>query len=201
MAVPDKIMHFRRERAQELRQFADKLETYIGNGISTKLYDGVNQLKNPDYIPAFRNEKGELIYNNENIWGYTIDDIKLDVTTLKHLKPKGINKAEVYLNISVVSDYRNWEKIKDPFCELNLNVIIKGINPKTEQGIHYFGFHLDRHNESQSSDEIHPVYHLQYNLNPKDDEEFEYGTTLNLDTPRFLHYPMIDIFNCKFSSY
>ncbi len=89
-----------------------------------------------------------------------------------------------------MSDFRNWENIKDPFCELSFNVTIKGLNPKSEEGVHYFGFHLDRHHESQISEEIHPTYHLQYVLNPKSIEDFNYGSSLNLDAPRFLHYPM-----------
>ena len=30
MSIPDKIMHFRRERAQELRRYADLLEKHVG---------------------------------------------------------------------------------------------------------------------------------------------------------------------------
>lgn len=190
MTVPSEIMHFRNERAQDLRRFADKLETFIGNGISTTLYKGVGQLKDSSYIPTFRNEVGQEINDDINYWGYSIDNIKLEVTTLEHIKPKGINKAEANINITIVSDYRNWNKIKDPFCELKFNVVIRAINPKNETGINYFGFHLDRHHESQISDKIHPVYHLQYNLNPKKEKNFDYGTTLHLDSPRFLHYPM-----------
>lgn len=190
MAVPNKIMHFRRQRASELRRFAEKLETYVGSGISTKLFDVVNQLNDPNFIPFYRDEKGNRVNSDVNFWGYSIDDIKLDINTNRHLKPKEINKAEAYLSISLVSDFRNWKNVKDPFCELSFNVTIKGIKPKSEEGVHYFGFHLDRHHESQDSDEIHPTYHLQYNLNPKKNKDFDYGGTLNIDSPRFLHYPM-----------
>jgi hypothetical protein len=190
MAVPNNIMHFRRQRADELRRFAEKLETYVGSGISTKLFEGISQLKDPDYIPFYRNNLGNRVNTDVNLWGYSIDDIKIDINAVRHLKPKEINKAEAYLSISLVSDFRSWKNVKDPFCELSFNVTIKGIKPNTKDGIHYFGFHLDRHHESQTSDEIHPSYHLQYNLNPKKNKDFDYGETLNIDSPRFLHYPM-----------
>lgn len=190
MAIPKNLMHFRRQRAQDLRRFADKLETYVGSGISTKLYDGINQLNDANYIPFYRNDKGVLVNNDFNFWGYSIDDIKLDINADRHFKPKEINKAEAYLSIKLVSDFRNWKNVKDPFCELSFNVTIKGLKPKSDDGIHYFGFHLDRHHESQISDEIHPTYHLQYNLNPRKIKDFNFGSTLNLDAPRFLHYPM-----------
>ncbi len=190
MVVPKKIMIFRRQRAKELKRFADKLEAYVGSGISTKLYDGINQLENSSYIPSYRDNEGNQINSDVNFWGYSIDNIKLDINADRHLKPKNINKAEAYLSINLVSDIRNWKNVKDPFCELSFNVTIKGIKPKSEEGVHYFGFHLDRHHETHESDEIHPTYHLQYNLNPKKNKDFDYGDTLNLDSPRFLHYPM-----------
>lgn len=190
MNIPKNIMHFRRERAQELRRYAEKLDNYIGHGISTKLFDGVKQLESSDYIPAYRNDKGSLIRNDSNFWGYSIDDIRLEIIADRHLKPKEITNAEAYLSITLVSDIRNWNCLKDPFCELSFNVTIKGLNPKSEHRIHYFGFHLDRHHESQISEEVHPTYHLQYITNPTKNKDFNYGSTLNLDSPRFLHYPM-----------
>ncbi|MFA8300551.1 MAG: hypothetical protein ACEPOV_10345 [Hyphomicrobiales bacterium] len=189
MSIPKNVMHFRKQRAQEIRRFADKLESYIGNGISVSLYKAVNQLNDENYIPPYRDEKGyEKI--DSNFWGYSIENIELGITADRHLKPRELISAKASLSISIVSNYTDWEKIKDPFYELSFNVTIKGINPKSNDGAHYFGFHIDRHHESQASEEIHPVYHLQYNLNPRKDENFDYGGTLNMDSPRFLHYPV-----------
>jgi len=191
-------MHFRRQRASELRRFAEKLEMYVGSGISTKLFLGVNQLNDPSFIPFYRNEVGIMVNTDVNCWGYSIEDIKIDISADRHLKPKEISRAEAYLSINLVSDFRNWGNVKDPFCELSFNVIIKGLKPKTKDGIHYFGFHLDRHHESLLSDELHPVYHLQYLNNPKKNVAFDYGETLNIDSPRFLHYPMDLILGLSF---
>jgi hypothetical protein len=190
MKIPSEIMHFRNKRAQDLRLFADKLDSYVGNGISRYLYDCVRQLQNDKLLPAFRNAQGEIINNDVNYWGYSVTDIELEIKAVRHLKPIGVNKATAYIDINLVSDFRNWEDMKDPFCELNMRVVIKGFKPQTEEKNHFFGFHIDRHHESQDSDEIHPTYHLQYILNPKNNPEFDYGSTLNIDSPRFLHLPM-----------
>ena len=198
MSIPSNIMHFRRERAQELRRYADILEKYIGNGISSKLYQGVTQLKDSSFIPYCRDIEGNSDNRDVNIWGYLINDIELNVLTLEHIRPKGLSVAKAYLNITLVSDYRKWNCMCDPFCELSINVTIKGIIQGSEEGVHYFGFHLDRHHESQKSDEIHPVYHLHYIQNPKDIPDFNYGSTLNIDSPRFTHYPMDIILGLTF---
>lgn len=59
------------------------------------------------------------------------------------------------------------------------------------------------HHESQKSDELHPVYHLQYNNEPKkfeseDTESFDYGQLMAMDTPRFIHYPLELILGLSF---
>lgn len=186
----NKFMPFRRKRASELRRFATALDKYVGESISTKIFEGINQLEDENFVPKYRNIKGEWVNSDKNYWGYSIENIELGITATRHLKPKGLINAKAYISISIVSNYTDWEQLKDPFCELSFNVTVKGINPKVDNGAHYFGFHIDRHHESQSSDELHPVYHLQYNINPKKDKDFDYGATLNMDSPRFLHYPM-----------
>lgn len=198
MSIPDKIMHFRRERAQELRRYADLLEKHVGNGISSKLYQGVTQLNDSSFIPYYRDNKGNADNREVNIWGYNINDIELDIWTIEHIRPKGLSVAKAYLDINLVADFRKWNCMCDPFCELSINVTIKGIVQGSEEGVHYFGFHLDRHHESQKSDELHPVYHLHYIQNPKKLKDFNYGSTLNIDCPRFTHYPMDIILGLTF---
>jgi len=198
MSIPDYIMRFRKERARDLGKYADLLEKYIGNGISSKLYRGVSQLNNPGYIPNYRDFEGTYISREANNWGYNIDDIELDVLTLKHIRPLGLTVAKAYLDISLVADFRKWNCMCDPFCELSMNVTIKGIVQGSVEGVHYFGFHLDRHHESQKSGELHPVYHLHYIQNPKNLDNFNFGSTLNIDCPRFIHYPMDIILGLTF---
>jgi len=192
MNIPSKILSFRKDKASDLRQFGDLMDKYIGSNISSKISIAQTQLSNENFIPDYVDSKGEIIKGNSNYWGYSVNDIELSIETLKHIKPKGFDNATIYLDINLVSDYREWDKINDPFCELSFKVRIKGINNDNKSGIHYFGFHLDRHHESKESNEIHPRYHFQYLQNPfeLDENNFDFGSTLHIDTPRIMHYPM-----------
>ncbi len=125
-------------------------------------------------------------------WGYTISDIKfkVDQSTLKHICPSGFTNVEVIIELDVESKISEWEKLNDPFSSLNFRTLIRGTNSKTGK-VHYLCFHIDRHNGG-STNEIHPLYHLQYiqNSKIKPKEEFDYGETLQLDVPRMMHLPM-----------
>lgn len=125
-------------------------------------------------------------------WGYTISNIKfkVDQSTLKHISPTGFTNVEVIIELDVESKISEWEKLNDPFCSLNFRSLIRGTNSKTGK-VHYLGFHIDRHNGGKTN-EIHPLYHLQYvqNSKIKPKEEFDHGETLQLDVPRMMHLPM-----------
>ncbi len=125
-------------------------------------------------------------------WGYTISDIKFkaDQSTLKHISPSGFTNVEVIIELDVESKISEWDNLNDPFSSLNFRSIIRGTNSKTNK-VHYLGFHIDRHNGSKTN-EIHPLYHLQYvqNSKIKPKEEFDHGETLQLDVPRMMHLPM-----------
>jgi hypothetical protein len=192
MSIPNNIMHFRKAKAQDLRQFGTLMDTYIGSNISSKISIAQTQLSNENFIPDFVDSNGGVVKGNSNYWGYSVNDIELPIETLRHIKPKGFSNATIYLDINLVSDFRDWDKINDPFCELSFKVRVKGTNLDYKDGIHYFGFHLDRHHESKPSSEIHPRYHFQYLQNPfdLDEDNFDFGSTLNLDTPRIMHYPL-----------
>ena len=184
MRIPERIMHFRNEKASELRRFADLLEIYVGIGSSQQIFPAIKQLQNEEYIPALKT--GE---RNVNFWGYSIDGLTIPIETLKHIKPEGFESAEAILDVSLISDFREWDKLNDPFCDLNFRATIRGINP-SKKGVHHFGFHIDRHPEAYNSKEIHPLYHLHYEQNPQGSKSFDYGETIFLDTPRIIHLPM-----------
>lgn len=165
----------------------------------------------PDY---FRNQRKKdvmdflLILNNlsishgsidfknglskEGLWGYTISDItfKVDQSVLRHISPAGFTNVEVIIDLDVESKISEWENLNDPFCSLNFRSLIKGTNSKTNK-LHYLSFHIDRHNGSETN-EIHPLYHLQYvqNCKKNEKEEFDHGDTFQLDVPRMMHLPM-----------
>lgn len=135
----------------------------------------------------------------ENHWGYTIIGLSIPVepTTLKHIRPQGITNAKLLVDIEIVSDLGEWNNINDPFISLNFKAIIKAINPNSESP-HFLAFHIDRHNGHNETNEIHPLYHLQYLQNPTKKPDFNHGESLQLDIPRMMHFPMELILGTSF---
>lgn len=182
MSVSSSAMHFREKRASELDLIAKLLDKYFSGLIATyPIYKAINQLREISYIPALKDGS-----TNPNCWGYEIEEFRIPVETTRHVRPQNIKQVELILTMKLVADFKEWESLSDPLCELHFNVIIRGIAEKTC----YSGFHLDRHNDKLLSHEPHPIYHLQYSSNPYHDPAFDYGGTLYLDTPRIMHYPM-----------
>lgn len=181
MAVNSKNMAFRRERASELRQMAYLIDKYIGNANTRSIYNAIALLQDNQNIPILKDGT-----TNENIWGYDIEDFELPVETIKHIKPDDINNAKVILNLKLRADIRNWDTFEDPLVELSFDVTLKGIG----NSIYYFGFHIDKHSNTNFSEEPHPIYHLQYNLNPRKLEKPNLGELFFIDTPRIMHKPL-----------
>lgn len=129
---------------------------------------------------------------SNNYWGYSISGIKINVdeSTLKHIRPTGFTSVEVIIDLDIESIISEWEKLNDPFRSMQLRSFIRGTNSKTGK-LHYLSFHIDRH-KGDNTNEIHPLYHLQYiqNSKVKPKDEFDHGDTLQLDVPRMMHIPM-----------
>lgn len=182
MAVSSKNIAFRRERASELRQIADLLDKHLSGDANTYIiHNAIATLQNKDV--AFALKDGST---NENIWGYDIDDFELPVETLRHIKPDDIKNAQVILNLKLRADISKWNTYEDPFVELSFNVTLKGIG----KSVYYFGFHIDKHTYETDSDEPHPIYHLQYNFNPRKTASLNLGELFFIDTPRIMHKPL-----------
>ncbi len=182
MTVSRNIMHFRNERARELERMAKLLEKCIGNDVNTSaIYKAIAELKNENTIPVLKDGS-----YNQNVWGYDIEDFEMTLESLKHVKPTNIKNGKVYLNIKMRASVDNWIDMSDPFIELGFNVFIKGISDK----VYHFGFHIDRHCSTTSPSGPHPIYHLQYDMNPTDSSDYDSGSILYLDTPRLMHFPL-----------
>lgn len=181
MAVSKSTMHFREERATQLEQMAMLLVSCIGNINTSPIYQASKQLRDENKILPL---KGGII--NPDVWGYDIEDFEMPLDTLKHVKPISIKNGKVILNIKIRANVNAWNDMNDPFLELNFNVDIKGVGDK----MYHFGFHIDRHDLTATSTEPHPVYHIQYNINPNNSKEFDYGEIMYIDTPRLLHFPL-----------
>lgn len=128
----------------------------------------------------------------EHLWGYSIKEIKFPIekSTLKHIRPIGFSNLEILIDIDVVSQNAEWEKLNDPFELLSFRTLLKGTNKITDK-THYLSFHIDRHNGGKTN-EIHPLYHIQYlqNSKVKAKDQFDHGESLQLDLPRMMQMPM-----------
>jgi hypothetical protein len=185
MSVPDKIMHFRAERATELERMAKLLEETIGGNISSstsKVYTAARQLRDKTYIHPFKDGK-----TSNDYWGYSIDDFVIGIPQPRHLSPSNVTNLNVSLTINLIAKCLEWEDLNDPLNELCFRVTLKGVGADST---YYSGFHIDKHDMSKKSDEPHPVYHLQYVVNPNNRADFNQGHFLGLDTPRIPHYPL-----------
>ena len=182
MSVEKRIMHFRNERARELERMAKLLERHIGTSVNTSgIYKAISELKNENYIPVLKNGTRDV-----NIWGYDIEGFELSLETLKHVSPNEIKKGTVYLDVKLRAHIGNWEEMNDPFIELGFRVFIKGVGTR----VYHFGFHIDKHNATSPSTEPHPIYHLQYDVNPTKSSTHDSGVVMYLDTPRLMHCPI-----------
>lgn len=189
MAVSTKNMHFRNQRAQELKQVSDLLLKEVGDVYTSPIESAISQLKNETFIPLLKDNS-----TNQDIWGYDIENFEIPLETLSHVQPKDIKSGKVILNMKLRAKIADWNTLNDPLVELAYNVIIKGIGEQT----YHFGFHIDKHIDTGVTKEPHPIYHLQYNLNPTKSKQPELGNLFYIDTPRIMHKPIDFILGISF---
>ena len=181
MKIPSKIMAVRLERATELETFARLLDkiaicdgTYLVYGATTILRDKTKGFHSPNT-------------NDYACWGYSIENLILRPSELpkRHIRPSSIHTIQVEIDVELLCNDKHWIEQNDPFISLNFRARITGSDSRNKYS---FGFHIDRHNQNDQSEEIHPVYHLQYN--PFIDDDSKLGSVLYLDTPRVMHVPL-----------
>lgn len=180
MNVPSSIMAFRNQRASELEAFARLIEkANIGN--PHQIYTAAKGLRNEQ---CGFHTPGSTDYN---CWGYTIEDLKFYFNEHpRHVHPDSIHTLDLSIDVDLLCRCQDWENMVDPFQKLNFRVNVRGVDNSREYS---FGFHIDRHNHDGSTDEIHPIYHLQYNPTGKISNT-DFGSLLILDTPRLMHVPV-----------
>lgn len=182
MKINDEVMHFRKERARELEMVGEALDKEIKHGLSYDLKNAINQLKTRDTVLPLKD--GTV---DKNTWGYEINNFNFSAEPPRHVRPLSIRELNISLDMKMIANIDDWDKMNDPLKELSFRVTIRGIGEKE----YYNGFHIDKHHkETLEGEEVHPVYHLQYMPNPNSDSYFDYGSVLDIDTPRVMHYPM-----------
>ena len=161
MNVPSDIMHFRNERAKELEMAATAIEQ-IESGITGPLQQAISFLRDRTKVLPLKD--GTI---DKTTWGYELNDFAIKIPDSKHLSPKGIGNLSLNLNMRIIGKCDSWQNLDDPLIELSFKVVIRGISDKN----YFTGFHLDKHT-FETDGEIHPIYHLQYLVNPYNDHEF-----------------------------
>ena len=180
MNVPSHIMKVRLDRASELTRYAQLLEKF-GLGNMFKLRDAAKILQNKTH--AFH-RPNSLDYS---CWGYDIEDLNFYLTPSgRHIYPENINNLQISIDTNVLCYFGDWMSFNDPLITQKFRVKVRGID--TDLGIYSFGFHIDKHDEVNEPDEIHPIYHIQYL--PRVNEVANTGEVLYMDTPRMMHMPV-----------
>jgi len=169
-------------RENEYRVFADKfkkditdlLQSLKGHGI---IHSGFSMPEQHDFRTI----------------SYTIKSLgfNLPASALDQVKPTDIASAYLSLSTSAKINIDDWHSHKDPFLLLNFKVCITAHNP-TKGTKHYCGFHIDRIEDNEHYREPHPHYHMHYVINHSKStkENFEWGESMQLNTPRFVYFPM-----------
>lgn len=121
--------------------------------------------------------------------------IDAEEIAIKHIKPGGIIGVEILIDFRIRFDILDYIDLYQNTISSNFNVTIRAIG---ENGTNYKGFHFDFENSFSDDNQPHPQHHCQFLLNPKEVVDFNYGNTLQLDIPRFTHFPMELILGTSF---
>lgn len=181
MNVPSNIMKLRLERAAELTRYAQLIDKYSLSANTYLLHDAARKLR--DKTHAFHKPKT----TNYSCWGYNIEGLIISVPfSGRHILPHSIKSLEISVDTKILCDYEIWRSYSDPFLKMNFRAMVRGTDTS---GTYSFGFHIDKHEEERLTEEIHPIYHLQYS--PKTDDELsKLGNVLYMDAPRMMHAPV-----------
>jgi len=179
MNVPSHIMKVRLDRASELTRYAQLIDKF--NIADTfPLREAAQKLR--DKTQAFHKPNT----TDYSCWGYIIEGFTFYLPVSgRHIYPNTITSLEVSIDTSILCDHQIWRTFEDPFIEMNFRTKIRGIDTT---GAYSFGFHIDRHDDSIETDEVHPIYHIQYL--PRTDASYHIGQVLSMDTPRMMHMPV-----------
>lgn len=178
---PNQISSFKSQRARELLTLYELLQNKFGASVNSldPLMQAYNTL-----------QKDAETKKNSTIWGYKITNLILPLGVNRHIIPTDINSLRVRIDCNVVCDMNNWGKLNDPFESYNFAIIIFGEKDSTRFSICW---HIDK-DDGRESNEHHPLYHIQYsdgvNHFGKNEDSFNWGHVIYLDSPRIAHYPM-----------
>jgi hypothetical protein len=130
------------------------------------------------------------------IWNYEFTSLQFEpsLDDLRHTRPREVAYLSVELSVVLQGECCEDKTLTDPFTRLSVNVIAEGLDIQANSFA--AAWHLDRHEIEQTSQTpsllVHPCYHVHYggeaiwSLEP----DFNYGSHLLLETPRWAHFPL-----------
>lgn len=133
----------------------------------------------------------------ESIWIELDKPLRIEAEDIavKHIRPEKLVGVEILINFRICINIENYKNLYQNTSSSNLSVTVRAIS---ESGTSYKGFHFDLDNSCSDQNQLHPKYHCQFLVNPEDINTFRYGDALQLDIPRFTHFPMELILGTSF---
>lgn len=158
------------KRATELERLAEFLDR-------NRLAENPNELRKAASLLRSSEKNG--------VYSYGFEGVYFAVDTPRHPLPRGVTgiRAELRVEVDGVLD----EDADDQYNNLTVNVILTGT---TTTGTAMFSWHLDRDDGTTKSDDLHPRYHFQHGGQMMRAREEQWGESLFLDPPRFMHPPL-----------
>lgn len=179
--TPKQICSFKTDRGEELIKL---------HGLLQQRFYAQTAALEPLRLAAINLKKEAQIKSESSIWGYKISNLILPLGVNRHVKPVGLNTLRVRIDCNFTADISHWGNLEDPFLSYNFAFIIFGEN----NGVQYsICWHLDK-DDDKNSKEYHPLYHMQYSDGlthlGRNEQKFDWGQAIYLDSPRIVHYPM-----------
>ncbi|GGA94744.1 hypothetical protein [Mucilaginibacter rubeus] len=198
---------FRNDIARDLTLLkASLLKVNLEKRTIDTIDTAIKELNNPNYLPPVN-----TVVNGQDVkqstpmsWGYTAKNLVFTVDTTGIQYPLSVKTGKLTFDISLSGAYDKSTEILDPFHHLEFNLVLEGLSRKGNY--HILSYHLDRHiTGGNHPEEVHPIYHFQlggHRLKKVSNNNF--GHSLFIDSPRFMHYPMdivlgIDFITSNFS--
>lgn len=184
----------RRKRAQKISEFIETLRNEFSGVDLSPLSVASQKCFNPH--PSLGDD-----YWKEEVLKLNLGTIK----NLRNVRPKNVTAS----SISVEFSYKAWGKCQDtsnsidPLTHVELSVNILGRNEENKNLI--CAWHFDRHiseNDDNEPLEPHPLYHFQFGgrsiHNLDDNEDYDFGSSLFMESPRLFHPPLNLILSINF---
>lgn len=193
MIINSDNLKFRKEIARDLGILKTcLLKANIESRTIGVIDDAIKELNNPGYLPPVNvfEEGQEVKKSTPMSWGYTVKNLVFHVNTNGIQYPLSVKTGKLTLDISLSGAYHNGGDILDPFHHLEFDLVLEGLSRKGQY--HLLTYHLDRHvSGGNAPHEAHPIYHFQLGGHQlKRVPTFNFGHSLFIDSPRFMHYPM-----------